>query len=102
MAGLWLGIQAAGVADVSSAVNRGIRIQQLGVQASMWNTDSIAVPRHRRKVTHAQNMVVRVAALPEKRDNRIGRVMEVHPLEPLPVMVDVMERGFRLIESIEI
>ena len=50
MRGDRLGLDAPLVADVAAAVDRGIAVEPLGVEAGAGNADPVGHPRHRREV----------------------------------------------------
>src|SRR6476619_8370300 len=95
-------MQSAAVAEVRPAVDRSVRIEQFGIEPLPWCANPVVIPRHRSEITHAQDLVLGVATLSQKGNDRIGRVMEVHPLEALPVMIDGIEGRLGLVYPVEI
>src|SRR5690348_9487493 len=95
-------VDAAVVADVAAAVNRGVAVQELGVVTLLRHADAVLGARNRREVEHHDEVLAAVARVAHHRDDAVLVVVAVDPAEARGLEVDLMEGALRLVMPVEI
>src|SRR6185436_243463 len=102
MPGNRFGLHAAEIADVASAVDGRIAVQQLPVPARSRHADTVAMPRHRREVAGTDNVLRLIPRPTDEGHGRLLPVVEVDPLKTGPLEIHFMERRLGPVEPVEI
>jgi hypothetical protein len=95
-------VDPAQVADVTPSVLPGITVQYFPPVAPARDAHAIVKARHRREVEHAEHEMVRRPAPADHADHALAGVAAVDPGESRRVEVQLVERRFRAIESVEV
>ena len=64
--------------------NRSSHCSAIRVKPWGGNTDTIAVPRHRREISQDHDEIVGVLGAPHERDDAVVDIVKVDPVESLP------------------
>src|SRR5438034_8003243 len=98
MPGYGLRRNQAPVAHVRSTEHLRIRVQDLLVKAFLRHSELVAPSRYRREVATEQQKVLGIFPAPQKRDDRVTPVVEVHPLEARMIKIHLVERRILAIQ----
>ena len=75
-------VESARVADIAAAVQAGVAIQELVIEAGLGHADAVAAADDRRPVQHDDDPVSGVGGAADERDDARVVVVAVDPLEP--------------------
>src|SRR5712691_4827167 len=87
-------VHPAEVPCVAPSIAPSIGIEDFPVPAEFWHSDSVMFEKHRWAVGGNNKEIVALFRAPKERENAGIRVIAINPLEPCPVEVHLVERGF--------
>src|SRR5215469_17626883 len=73
------GLGAAEVSLAAAAVQRGIAIQHFFPETLLWDTNTIVLQDDRRKITHEEQLLIRISTAPQETDNAPLIIVAVDP-----------------------
>ena len=78
--GIRLRPYAAAIAEIASAVQRRIAIEQLPVVAAFRNTYPVLFAGHRREIADEEKKISRVLCPPEKANDTVLPIVKINPM----------------------
>ena len=84
------GLYAAEISLTTSAVQRGVAIQQLFPESRLGNANPVVLPDYRREIANKEQLVSRVSAAPKKADDASLKIGAVDPGETGTIEVQLV------------
>src|SRR5581483_6735805 len=82
---------AAAVADIASAVQTGVAVEDFGVPAGLRDADSILQARNRREIEDHHDEIADVARVSDDRDDAVLVVVAVDPAEGVRIEITLVQ-----------
>ena len=90
------------VAGVRPAVDLGVAVEDFPVVSAGGNADPVILAHDRREVTDHDDGVFGVLGPAQERDHAVFPVVQLEPFVPLPLEVDLVQSGLRLVERVQV
>src|SRR5579872_1096523 len=100
--GARFGGDAAEIAHVRAAVGSGVAVERLAPQALIRKAETVAQARLWREVADDRDRRIALRAASEKRQHRLGVVVDHDPAKAVRLAIAGVERGRLAIEPVEI
>src|SRR6185437_732165 len=100
--GARFGGDATEIPHVRATVGPGVAVERLAPQALIRKAEAVAQARLRREVADDRDRRIALSAAPEKRQHRLGVVVDHDPAKAVRLAIAGVERGRLAIEPVEI
>src|SRR5579863_1769692 len=91
----------AEVAHATAPVDAGVAVEALEPYAAAGYADAVALARHRGEVAHRKERGAAARQAQERQYAHVG-IVAVHPLEALGTEVELVQRGGRAVEAVQV
>ena len=97
-----LGVDAAEIAYIASAVPLRIGVQDLPIKSRLGHAHAVGIALDRREIGDHQNEIARIFCTTQERKHaRIG-VIAIDPLKPVPVEIHLVKRGLVAVNAVQV
>jgi len=97
-----IGCETSEIADVGATVDGSVGVENFGVEAGLWDADEVAFADDWSGVHDDGEKIGGIFSAPKERENAVVGVIGVEPFEPVPVEIDLMERGLGGVEPVKV
>ena len=84
------------------AIPRVVTVEHLPVEPIILHLQPIIPSHHRSEITHKHDLLPAPFREAQERDHRVLNIVQIHPLEPVPMEVDFIQRGLIRVQPVEI